>query len=273
MTDHAVHKSESGLAYARSGQGRPVVLLHGVPGSSRAWRAVAVDLSAAHDVIVPDLLGFGASARTTDLDRLHVVGQARALAALFDELDIRGGVVIGHDLGGPIALTLLNTRPDLVAALGLLATNTFADTPVPFPLSTVTWPVLGSAAARLVFSRPSLQVVLRQGVGDRSLRLDPSVYIGDRSQHRTVALVFRETLARLRDVFAPVEAMLAEVEVPRFVGWGDRDPFFPLAQGKRTAAALRTPLKVYEGAGHFLPEERPHEVAADIAALALGAGR
>ncbi len=61
---------------------------------------------------------------------------------------------------------------------------------------------------------------------------------------------------------------LANLSVPVVVGWGDRDPFFPVDQGERTAAVVGTTLRVYAGAGHFIPEERPVEVAGDLAALA-----
>ena len=57
------------------------------------------------------------------------------------------------------------------------------------------------------------------------------------------------------------------------VGWGDRDPFFPVEQGERTAAAANARLRVFEGAGHFLPHERPTEVADEIAALATAVSR
>ena len=57
--------------------------------------------------------------------------------------------------------------------------------------------------------------------------------------------------------------------VPAIVGWGDRDPFFPVAIGRRTAELLPDArFRLFEGAGHFLPDERPDELAADILALA-----
>ena len=57
------------------------------------------------------------------------------------------------------------------------------------------------------------------------------------------------------------------------VGWGDRDPFFPLEQGERTAAAANARLHVFRGAGHFLPHERPAEVAREIAAFATAVSK
>ncbi len=87
------------------------------------------------DVIVPDLLGFGASDRLAALDDLWAPGQATVLGELLDELDTGPVTVVGHDFGGPVALALTAQQPEAVAAIGLLAANTFTDTPIPFP-----WP-------------------------------------------------------------------------------------------------------------------------------------
>lgn len=260
--------SSSGLAYRRAGSGPTVVLLHGIPGSAASWQLVSAELPGSFDVIVPDLLGFGASSRPRSLDDLHAPAQAAALAELLDELGLETATVIGHDFGGPIALTLASSRPALISALGLLATNAFTDTPIPFPLSMVTMPLIGPLARRGLFSRPSLRMMLRQGVGRGSTPPDPQTHLGGRDQQHAIATIFAGSLTRLAELYGPVEAALGQIDVPAFVGWGDRDPFFDLAQGERTAATLGVELRVYAGAGHFLPHERPHDVAADIAALA-----
>jgi len=255
------------MAYRRAGNGPPVLLLHGIPGSSASWLAVGERLASVADVIVPDLLGFGASVRPSGLDALHARAQAEAVADLLDDLAVGPVTVIGHDFGGPVALMLHRTDSRRVRALGLLATNTFTDTPIPFPLSTVTWPGIGSLAARALFSAPSLRMMMRQGVGAGGERPDARSAVGDRAQQRTIATIFAGSLRNLAALYAPVEAELRTVSVPGFVAWGDCDPFFPLAQGERTATAARVPLHVYEGAGHFLPDERPDAVARDVAAL------
>lgn len=260
-------ESSSGIAFRRSGGGPAVVLLHGIPGSGAAWETTAAALPASLDVIVPDLLGFGASRRPAALEDLHVRAQAAALASLLDELRGDSAVVIGHDFGGPIAVALAGSNPGLVRAIGLLATNTFTDTPIPFPLSLVNAPLVGASAQRMLFSGPSLRMMLRQGVGPDSPAPDSQSHLGDRAQQQAIATIFAGSLRHLDELYSPVEAALEQITVPSFVGWGDHDPFFPVAQGHRTAAALGVELRLYEGAGHFLPHERPVEVAADIVAL------
>ena len=264
-------RSRSGLAYRRSGSGPPVVLLHGIPGSAESWREVADGLIGGYDVIVPDLLGFGASDQPEDLRGLHAVAQACALDDLIDELGVGPVTVVGHDFGGPVALSLAARRPGAVTALGLLATNTFTDTPIPFPLSAATWPVVGPLVARAVFSTPSLRMMLRQGVGHGASVPDPATHLGERAQRHAIVTIFEGSLVHLAELYGPIEAELRRTSVPTLVGWGDHDPFLPVAQGERTAQTVGAALRVYEGAGHFLPHERPAEVAADITALAATA--
>lgn len=239
-----------------------MVLVHGIPGQGREWDLVEVALARFCDVITVDLLGFGASGGPArpSIEEVGLNAQAMALAALLDELEVRLATIVGHDFGAPIGVLLAASRADLVGALVLLAGNTFPDTPVPFPLSLTTAPVIGGPLSRLLFSRPSLALMLRRGVGEVPSSPDPSVYLGDRRQRRTIATIFSHALVRLEELYAPVAAALDRVDVPVLVGWGECDPFFALAQGARTATAAGGALHVFEGAGHFLPHERPDEV-------------
>ena len=190
------------------------------------------------------------------------------MLGLLEELSIDRMALVGHDFGGPVAAHLLAMAPERVVALALFATNAFPDTPIPFPLSLLNVPVLGFMAERVLFSRPSLAMMVRRGVGRPKPNLDLRTYLGDSHQQAAIATIFSSSLRRLRELYAPVEAALASARVPALVGWGDRDPFFPVATGRRTAALIPgARFRLYEGAGHFLPEERPHEVAGDLAEL------
>lgn len=268
-TTGGVRRSAGGLAYRRVGEGPPVVLLHGIPGSGAAWSEVAADLRTDHDVVVVDLLGFGDSERPTGIDELHVRAQSAAVAELLDELRLDGASVVGHDFGGPTAV-MVSARSERLGALGLLAGNVHADTPVPFPLSTVTWPVVGALSSRLLFGRPALGALHRFGRGRGAPPSDAGPALGDREQSAAIATIFRESLVRLGELYRPVQEQLAAVEVPRLVAWGDRDRLLDVEQGRRVAATWGVDLQVIEGAGHFLPEERPAEVAALVRSLSAG---
>lgn len=268
-------RASNGMAYRRNGEGATIVLVHGIPGQGRAWERVEDLLSGSFDVVTPDLIGFGDSdgpSRPT-IDSVGPAAQAAALEALLDEVGVGSATVVGHDFGAPVGVLLAAGRPDLVSALSLLSGNTFPDTPIPFPLSLTNAPVIGGLFSRLLFSRPSLALMLRQGTGPGSTPPDAGVYLGNRRQRRTIAAIFSGALTRLEELYTPVAAALEDIGVPVLVGWGDQDPFFPVEQGERTAVAANGRLRLFEGAGHFLPHERPTEVAREIADFATSLSR
>lgn len=257
------------IRFDDQGTGPVIVLLHGIPGSSASWDAVAARLASRHRVLVPDLIGFGESSRSTDVAQLHAQGQADAVTQALDAISVAKATFVGHDFGGPVALSLWARAPERFASLGLLATNAFTDTPIPFPLSATTWPVLGGLARAALFSAPSLRMMLRQGVGAPKITLDPVAAVGDARQAAAIATIFSNSLLRLAELYGPIERALLTVSVPTFVAWGDRDPFFSVEHGRRTVGAIRgAQFHLLERAGHFLPEERPEEVSALIEGLA-----
>jgi pimeloyl-ACP methyl ester carboxylesterase len=256
------------MALHVAGSGPDVVLLHGIPGSASAWDQVAARLAEEHRVVVPDLLGFGGSSRPRDPERIWAEGQRDALLLALDRLGIQRAAIVGHDFGGPVALLLLAARPQLATHLVLAATNAFPDTPIPFPLATVTWPLIGPLAERALLSGSALLATLRLGVGRPRVRLDRGSYLGDRAQRRAIRSIFATSLRALSDRYGPIAESLPSIGVPTVVLWGDRDPFFPVEQGRRLADAIPgARLVVYEGAGHFLPEERAEAFAAEILVL------
>ncbi|MEV8062623.1 alpha/beta fold hydrolase, partial [Streptomyces antimycoticus] len=103
------------LNCATLGAGEPLLLLHGWPQTSHAWRFVAPLLSEHFLVVVPDLPGFGASARMRDgYDKKNV---ARLLHLLMTELGHDVYHVAGHDVGGQVAYPLAAQFPESVASV------------------------------------------------------------------------------------------------------------------------------------------------------------
>lgn len=262
-----VDTSHGRMAVHQEGEGAPVVLLHGVFGASRVWAGVAPRLAERHRVLAVDLLGFGDSARPSDPEMLSAPQQARALGEALDALGVGPAAFVGYDYGGPVALTLSHAQPERVRAMVLTATNAFPDAPIPFPLSTMFLPLIGGLAERALFSRPGLRIAALAGAG-KGFRPDPGLILGDREQSRAVAALFHRALRQLPARYAPVEQALRALRVPTLVVWGDKDLFFSLEQGRRTAEAVPgATFHAYADAGHFVPEEQPDRFAADVREL------
>jgi pimeloyl-ACP methyl ester carboxylesterase len=233
------------------GAGPAIVLVHGLFATGADWDAVAGELARDHRVLAPDLIGFGTSDRTNDRDALWADGQARALAAALDARGIERAALVGHDFGGPVVAELTRLRPQLATHVGFVATNLLDDTPIDFPLSLVVAPAIGNLAARGLFSRPSLSMMLRGKAAE----------IGDGEQLRATRSIFVTALREMSRRYGPVRQAVAEIRVPGLVVWGERDEFFSAEQGTRTAELLRNgKLTMLPDAGHFIPRERPHEL-------------
>jgi pimeloyl-ACP methyl ester carboxylesterase len=118
----------SELAYTRTGSGEPLVLLHGIGMSRRAWDPVIPALAERFDVIAVDLPGFGDSPSMPPPAESDPATLAAAVAELLDGLAITAPHLVGNSLGGWTALELAGQRPaaslTLLSPAGLWRQNT-----------------------------------------------------------------------------------------------------------------------------------------------------
>ena len=113
------------LHFFEKGQGHPLIFLHGFCESGEMWHYLADSLSTQYRVICPDLPGFGSSPITHPITCLEDV--AEQLEEWMDALQIQNPIVMGHSLGGYVALALLERMGDRIKAIGLLHSTAFAD--------------------------------------------------------------------------------------------------------------------------------------------------
>lgn len=113
------------IHFFEKGQGQPVVLIHGFCEISEMWRDFAEELSSDFRVICPDLPGFGKSPIASDQINLEEV--AVQLEEWMSENQISNPIVIGHSLGGYVALALLELMGSKMKAIGLFHSTAFPD--------------------------------------------------------------------------------------------------------------------------------------------------
>lgn len=113
------------LHFFEKGQGPALLFLHGFCESGEMWRYFADSLSTQYQVLCPDLPGFGNSPMSSPITSLKEVAQQ--LEEWLDALQIQNPIVMGHSLGGYVALALLERMGNRIQAIGLLHSTAYAD--------------------------------------------------------------------------------------------------------------------------------------------------
>lgn len=105
------------LAFSESGEGPPLILLHGLYGSGTNWRGIARHFESDYRVLLPDLRGHGQSPAHPDMDYRRM---ADDVVALMDRAGLEQARVVGHSMGGKVAMTLALCHPARVERLGVV---------------------------------------------------------------------------------------------------------------------------------------------------------
>jgi pimeloyl-ACP methyl ester carboxylesterase len=251
----------------QSRTGPVVVLVHGFPGNARDWGPVASLLAGRHDVLVPDLIGFGAERLAPVPETITFAQQARHLEAVVDGLGGRRVVLVGHDVGVPIAALLAASRPENVRGLVLLSGNLVTDPPLAPPMRLVGKPMVGRPMEAAIFSLPALRAMAILG-----RRSGPRPASNDRAERRAIRAIFAPALHDMAAAFAPVREAVAAVHVPVSLVHGDRDPFVAITEARRFTTLFEDAgLTELQGVGHFPQLERPEAVAGAVDALLVRA--
>src|SRR5574340_45800 len=115
------------LFYEDIGQGTPVVMVHGYPFDHTIWAPVVEPLKNEARFILPDLRGFGQSPETNEVSTMRLM--AEDLRELMDSLGMDKAIMVGHSMGGYVALSFAHAYPAYLTGLGLVATQADADSP------------------------------------------------------------------------------------------------------------------------------------------------
>lgn len=249
------------------GAGEPVVFVHGFPTSGHLWTGVVPLVPDGHRVVVVDLLGFGRS-DPPGTNAVDVRGHADRLVKVLDQLGINFACVVGHDVGGGIAQSLAVRHPHRVSRMCLIDSVAFDAWPSrEVKLARAMLPLTRHLPASWILS--VVRADLLRGYqdadrGEHAIDLYLRPFAGPAGRDSLVthltALDCIETEA--------VGARLKHVVCPSAVLWGDRDPFLPVALGRRLAGAIPgATFDAIPSGGHFVPEESPSQVAAAITRL------
>lgn len=266
------------LHYLDEGAGPPIVMLHGLASQLQSFTfALSARLRGSYRLIMVDRPGSGYSALAP---AATLKEQARIVAGLMAELGIDRALVVGHSLGGALALALAVDHPDRVAGLALLAPATQAQGEVPpalKPLAIRSDPVryLVGWLLAVPMSMRSRDQVLRSLFG-------PDKVPNDFGTRGGALLVTRPWTYRAacRDLveaggeFGSYATRHGEIRVPVGVLFGDGDQILnPRVHGEGLRRSLpELDLQLLPGGGHMIPLVRAEETAAFIERMADKAG-
>jgi pimeloyl-ACP methyl ester carboxylesterase len=257
------------LHYHVGGAGLPLLLVHGLAGSSGNWCEVLPQLVERYRVIAVDLPGHGRSgalprgATTSDF--------ASSVAAVLEAEGVGDALVAGHSFGGLVALRLAQRRPELVRGLLLaspagIGSSTRAAQAIVLATTTVR-PARLVAGFRHRFAERAWyrRAVFRPWFVSDALALSSRATHGLLAAHREHADTKTAGRALIAD---DPRTELAPLHCPVLVLWGARDVQLPLDDAFAYARRLRAQLRLVADCGHLVIVERPHAVVDALDELA-----
>ena len=244
-----IHVNGIRLTYERRGTGMPMVLLHGYPLDHQIWDDVVPVLADTFELIIPDLRGFGGSSTVDSFSAME--DYAADIAALLDQLEIQKAAVVGHSMGGYVALAFARLYPDRITGLGLVSSQVLADPP-----------------DRKEGRYKSAADVADKGIAGVVATMTPKFTADPRLQEFAKQVMERQQpagyISALKAMAERVDStpLLSSIRFPVVLVHGDADSLIPIDRAREVKAAIPgAHLVEVSGAGHMPMMEAPQKTA------------
>lgn len=251
------------LRYRMAGDGPAILLVHGIAGSSGAWREVMPALARQYTVIAPDLLGHGRSAKPTGDYSLGAY--ANVLRDMLGVLEIPRATVVGQSFGGGVAMQFCYQNPERCARLVLVDSGGLG--------REVSWLLRFMALPGSEYLMPIIFPSFVRGPGNELGRVFASWGVrmprfGEmwRSYASLTDAANRQSFIRtIRSVIDPggqtvsaMDRLYLTQQVPTMIVWGEQDSIIPVSHAYEAHAAIpNSRLEIIPGSGHFPHVEKP----------------
>ncbi len=269
------------MAPIDAGAGPVVVLVHGQPGAGADWVALANLLSGDHRVLAPDRPGWGSDARGA----MGIAANAVVLEELLDDAGAGSPVtVVGHSLGGGVALELALKHPERVGALVLVGSVGVGESLSGFD-RLLAVPLLGNGILRAGVATLRRALIAATHLSERHpgarvanmVSVLPTVQAAIGTDGRPIVGRSRQSfLVEQRALLAEtpeLERSLCRIAVPTAVVTGASDHVVPVSAARSLAGRVPGAELVVIAGGHLLPFDQPEKIAEVVrrySALASG---
>ncbi|MDI6892465.1 MAG: alpha/beta hydrolase [Actinomycetota bacterium] len=257
------------IHYIKEGEGKPLILIHGFGGSTFSWRHNINPLSKTFTVYTLDLPGFGLSEKSTTF-RYSTLAHAELVKNFMKALRIDKATLVGHSMGGEVAIIVALQYPEKVEKLILI------DSPIeqsyPHPLMRLlASPPLGKVLVRsILFNAKSVEFALKRSYYDNKL-VTKEVITGYFYPMRTKG-ADEAFLAMSRSyIITEVKDGLQYLYLPALIIWGEKDRLVLVDRGHFLHGQIRkSKLIIIPECGHSPMEEKPARINDLIERFATG---
>jgi pimeloyl-ACP methyl ester carboxylesterase len=246
------------VIYRVAGSGPPVVLIHGMLNSSRHWQAVAQQLAPQFTVIAPDLIGHGDSAAPRGDYSLGA--HAASIRDLLAAIGVDRATLVGHSLGGGVAMQFFYQFPQRVERLVLISSGGLGRDVGPM-LRAATLPGMSLALSLTIHPR-LLGALWALGRRLRAQGIGTGVYLQAIAralrplETPEARQAFLHTLRAVIDVrgqrVAATDRLDLLAAIPTLIVWGERDHTIPIEHGRLAHEAIAgSSFRTLAEAAHF----------------------
>jgi pimeloyl-ACP methyl ester carboxylesterase len=272
LVSHELLLHGHSVTYRTAGSGPTLLLLHGITNSSETWEPVAGALAERSSIVAPDLLGHGKSA--TPRGDYSLGAHASGVRDLLTALGIERVTVVGHSLGGGIAMQFAYQFPErcerlvLVSSGGLGREVHMLLRAAALPGADWVLPLLTSRGVRGVGQ--GIAAALRQGrlapSGDISVLARGFASLHDGGSRQAFLHTVRAVIDTGGQRVSANDRLHLAAQLPTLIVWGERDSIIPLSHGRAAHEAMQgSRLEVFPDAGHLPHHEDPDRFAEILA--------
>lgn len=249
------------IAFHRCGEGEPVIFIHGIASSFDTWNAVLPELGKTHLAIAPDLLGHGRSSKPRGDYSLGAF--ATNLRDFMEALEIPSATIVGHSMGGGIAMQFVYQFPKRCRRLVLVGSGGLGPEVTPL-LRAATLP--GSELVIQAATSDRVENVGRSVAGQLrrwGFRAPPSMAsigshflaLKDSEARKAFVTTARSVMDWRGQRIDARDRLHLAAKFPTMIVWGRRDRLIPVTHGMEAHASIPgSRLEIFDESGHF-----PHE--------------